>query len=246
MGADAITVVILVALLASIAQSVTAFGFALISVPCLVLVLDVKDTVVVVSLLALYSEVLLAYRVWDHVRWPTVGTLMVGSWLGMPLGLLLLLRVPEDALRLIVGLAVVVLAGALAAGLRITARGLRTEFAVGAMSGVLQTSTSMSGPPVVSYLVGRGDHRDAFRGGMGVYLLTGSMAAVTIFAIAGVISREALLLSLIGLPAVVAGNVAGTWLVSRIDAGLFRRIVIALLLATALSGVGFSIQRLIG
>ncbi len=245
MAADAVTVVILVALLASMAQSVTAFGFALISVPAMVLVLDVKDTVVVVSLLALYSEVLLAYRVRDHVRWPTVGTLMVGSWLGMPLGLLVLLRVPEDSLRLVVGLAVVVLAGALAAGLRITARGLRTELAVGAMSGVLATSTSMSGPPVVSYLVGRGDHRDEFRGVMGVYLLTGSIATVAIFAIAGVITRDALLLSLIGLPAVVAGNVVGTWLVSRIDAALFRRIVIALLLATALAGVGFSIQRIV-
>ena len=244
MSADAITVVILVALLASIAQSVTAFGFALISVPAMVFVLDVQDTVVVASLLALYSEVLLAYRVWDHVRWPTVGTMMVGSWLGMPLGLVVLLRVPEEALRLVVGFAVVVLAAALAAGLRITARGLRTEFAVGAMSGVLATSTSISGPPVVAYLVGRGDNRDEFRGVMGVYLLTASIAAVGIFAIAGVITRDAFLLSLIGLPGVVAGNVIGSWLVNRIHAALFRRIVIALLLATALSGVGFSIQRI--
>ncbi len=245
MAVDAITVVILVALLASVVQSVTAFGFALISVPCLVLVMDVQDTVVVASLLALYSEVLLAYRVWGHVRWPTVGTMMVGSWAGMPLGLLVLLRVPEETLRLVVGSAVVVLALALAAGLRITARGLRTEFVVGAMSGVLATSTSISGPPVVAYLVGRGDHRDEFRGVMGVYLLTASIAAVAIFAVAGVITRDAFLLSLIGAPAVVVGNVCGSWLVSRINAALFRRIVIALLLATALAGVGFSISRLV-
>ena len=245
MAVEVIIVVVLVALLASVVQSVTAFGFALVSVPCLVLVLDVQDTVVVASLLALYSEVLLAYRVWGHVRWPTVGTLMVGSWLGMPLGLLVLLRVPEESLRLMVSLAVTVLALALAAGMRIKASGRRTEFAVGATSGVLATSTSISGPPVIAYLVGRGEERDEFRGVMGVYLLTASIAAVIIFAIAGVITSDAFLLSLIGLLGVVAGNIIGSWLVTRIDAELFRRIVIALLLATALLGVCFSIYRIV-
>ena len=244
MAVETASVVIGVALLASLAQGVTAFGFALISVPFLVLVLDVKDTVVVVSLLALASEVLLAFRVWSDVHWRTVGTLMVGSWLGMPVGLLVLLRVPEDGLRLVVGLAAVTMAGALAAGMRITARGLRTELGVGALSGVLATSTSMSGPPIVSYLVGRGHERDEFRGVMALYLLAGSIVTVVIFFAAGVVTRDALLLALVGLPAVLIGNTSGNWLAGRIDAAIFRRIVIALLMATALSGVGFSIQRL--
>ncbi len=245
MAADTASVVIGVALLASLAQGVTAFGFALISVPFLVLVLDVKDAVVIVSLLALSSEVLLAFRVWNDVHWRTVGTLMVGSWIGMPLGLLVLLRVPDEVLRLVVGLAAIVLAGALAAGMRITARGLRTEFAVGALSGILQTSTSISGPPIVAYLVGRGHDRDEFRGVMALYLLAGSIVAVGIFVVAGVVTRDVVLLALVGLPAVLIGNTSGNWLASRIDAAIFRRIVIALLMATALSGVGFSIQRLV-
>ena len=245
MAVDAVLVVIGVALLASMAQSVTAFGFALISVPCMVLVLDVKDTVVVVSLLSLATEVLLAFRVWAHVQWPTVLRLAVGSWIGMPFGLLVLLGVPEEGLRLIVGLAAVVLAGALAAGMRITARGTPVEIAVGITSGVLATSTSISGPPVVAYLVGRGDARDEFRGVMAIYLLIGSVAAVAIFFIAGVVTRDAVLLALVGLPAILVGSVIGNWLASRIDAALFRRIVIALLMATALVGVALSIQRLV-
>ena len=79
MAAEAVTVVILVALLASVAQSVTAFGFALVSVPAMVFVLDVKDTVVVVSILALATEVLLAFRIWADVRWRTVGGLLVAG-----------------------------------------------------------------------------------------------------------------------------------------------------------------------
>ena len=245
MAAEAVTVVILVALLASVAQSVTAFGFALISVPAMVFVLDVKDTVVVVSILALATEVLLAFRIWPDVRWRTVGRLLVGSWIGMPLGLFVLVRAPEEALRLVVGVVAVVLASAIAAGLRITAHGTATEVAVGGAAGVLSTSTGMSGPPVVAYLAGRGDERDEFRAVLTMYFMIGSITAVALFFAAGVVTKDALLLALAGLPAVYAGSVLGNWLASRIDAILFRRVVIALLLATALSGVGFSISRLV-
>ena len=246
MGAEAITVVILVALLASVAQSVTAFGFALISVPAMVFVLDVQDAVVVVSILALATEVLLAFRIWTDVRWRTVGRLLVGSWVGMPIGLLVLVRAPEEALRLMVGVVAVVLASAIAAGIRITARGAATEVVVGGAAGVLGTSTGMSGPPVVAYLVGRGEERDEFRAVLTMYFLIGSVTAVALFFAVGVVTKDALLLALAGLPAVYAGSVLGQWLAARIDAILFRRMVIGLLLATALSAVGFSIQRIVG
>ncbi len=245
MAVEAFVVVVGVALLASMAQSVTAFGFALISVPAMVFVLDVQDAVVVVSILALATEVLLAFRVWSDVQWRTVGWLLVGSWIGMPLGLLVLVRAPEEALRLVVSVVAVVLASAIATGVRITARGTATEVAVGGAAGVLGTSTGMSGPPVVAYLVGRGDEKDEFRAVLTMYFVTGSVTAVALFFAAGVVTKDALLLALAGLPAVYAGSVLGHWLASRIDAILFRRIVIALLLATALSGVGFSIQRIV-
>ena len=80
---------------------------------------------------------------------------------------------------------------------------------------------------------------------MALYLLAGSIVTVAIFFIAGVVTRDAVLLALVGLPAVLIGNTCGNWLASRIDAAIFRRIVIALLMVTALSGVGFSIQRLV-
>ena len=52
MAAATVTVVVLVALLASVSQSVTACGLALISVPPTVFVLDVQAVVVVVLCLA--------------------------------------------------------------------------------------------------------------------------------------------------------------------------------------------------
>ena len=234
-----------VSLLASVAQSLTGFGFGLIVVPFLVLVLDVKDAVVISSVLGLANVALLSLRVWRSVPWRTVTWLLVGSFAGMPLGLAVLVLAPQEALRLAVGVAAIVMAAALATGLRLEARGAPSEVAVGVTSGILRTSTSMSGPPVVLYLQGRGHPPQEFRGALTMYFLIGSLVSIGAFFGAEVVTGRALALTAAALPSVYVGSWAGDRLLRRVDAALFRRIVLLLLVATALSGVGSSIQRLL-
>src|SRR3972149_6439379 len=112
-------------LLASLAQSLTGFGFGLIVVPLFFLVLDVKDAVVISSVLGLANVALLAFRVGRTVPWRTVLWLLAGSFAGMPLGLAVLVFAPQDALRLGTGLAVIAMAGALGPELPLDAPGAR-------------------------------------------------------------------------------------------------------------------------
>jgi uncharacterized membrane protein YfcA len=237
--------VIVVAALASFAQGVTGFGFALIAVPFLVLVVDVREAVVMSTLLGLVNVALMALRLWRAAPWGTVAWLLLGSVAGMPLGLAVLVFMPEDGLRLTVGIVTVAMAAALASGMRIPSTGPLAELAIGVVSGVLRTSTSMSGPPVVIYLQGRGQPPDAFRAAMTMFFLAGGLFSVGAFAGAHVITRRALALSGAALPAVYLANLAGHRLARRFDAPTFRRLVLALLVATALSGAGSSLQRLL-
>ncbi|HXF50200.1 MAG TPA: sulfite exporter TauE/SafE family protein [Dehalococcoidia bacterium] len=240
-----LAVVIAVAALASFAQGITGFGFALIAVPFLVLVVDVREAVVMSTLLGLVNVALLAARLWRATPWRTVGWLLLGSFAGMPLGLAVLIFTPEDGLRLTVGVVTVVLAAALASGKRVPFTGAASELAVGIVSGVLRTSTSMSGPPVVIYLQGRGQSPDAFRAAMTTFFLVGGLISVGAFAGAHVITRRAIALSAAALPGVYLANLAGDRLARRFDPVTFRRLVLALLIATALSGAGSSLQRLL-
>ncbi len=236
--------VIAITLLASIGQSFTGFGFGLTVVPVFVLVLNVHDTVVVSTLLGLANVALLALRVWQSVPWLTVGRVLAGSVSGMPLGLAILVFAPEDVLRLGVGMATIAMAGALASGLRITASGAATEVAVGLTSGVLRTSTSMSGPPLVIYLHGHHYPREQFRAALTMYFLIGSLVSVGAFFGADVVTGDALLLAAAALPAVYAGSWTGDRLLRRVDPSLFRRLVLVLLIATALTAIGSSIHQL--
>src|SRR3990172_7546953 len=92
-------VVVAVALLASAAQGLTGFGFALVIVPFLLLAVDVRETVVISTLLGIASTGLLMARLRRHVLWPLALRLLAGSVGGMRAGLAILLLVREQARR---------------------------------------------------------------------------------------------------------------------------------------------------
>lgn len=241
---DAI-VVLVVTLLASVAQGFAAFGFALIAVPFFLLLFRVEDAVALATLLGMINVAFTSYWLRASVRWGPVGRIVAGGFAGMPLGILALLFASQDALRIAVGLSAVLMAGGLAAGLRVRASGPLADLLVGSLSGVLRTSTAMAGPPVVVYLQGQGYETDAFRASVASVLFLGGIASLVALAAAGLISIEMLLLAAVGLPAVAVGTALGHRLLTRIDTELFRRLVLLLLVATSLSAVGLSIVRLL-
>ncbi len=238
--------VVAVVLVASTAQTVAGFGFALVTVPFFAAVLDVRDAVVLSSLLGLLNHVILSRTAWSHVPWLTVFPLLAGAGIGMPLGLVVLLLAPEEALRLSVGVVTLALAAALAAGLRISRRHVAAEVGAGFASGLLNTSVGMNGPPVVLYLQGREHAPAEFRGALAVFFLVSSVITLAAFAAVGVISREALILWGIGLPAVAAGSIVGHALVRHVKPDAFRRLVFALLSVSAASAVASSLARIAG
>ena len=238
--------VVAVVLVASTAQTLVGFGFALVSVPVFVTVLDVKDTVVLATLLGLLNSAIVARHAWHHVPWRTVSWMFAGSLAGMPFGLVVLLFAPEDALRFGVGLTTIVMAAALASGIQLGSSSIGRELGVGVVSGVLNTSTSMNGPPVVLYMQGLGYPTQTFRGGLGVFFTAVGILTFFAFLATGVVTWLAVGLAAAAVPAVFAGSLAGHALLSRVEAAPFRRLVFAMLIAAALSAVGSSLARILG
>ncbi len=244
MDPEVIAFVIAVLLLASMGQTVAGFGMALIAVPFLVTVLDVKDAVVVVALASQLNTALVARGVWRHVPARGVITMLVGSFLGMPLGLLVLLFAPEDALRLAVGVAAITMAAAIVLGLRYGGADRYGELLAGAISGVLNTSTGMNGPPVVLYLQTRRIGTDEFRAALSSFFFLSGLASLAAFAVTGVIHAGVLALGAACVPAVLAGNWLGHLLLGRLSEASFRRLVLTLVSVTALTAIASSLARI--
>ena len=245
MPAGVIVLVLAVLLGASVAQTVAGFGFALIAMPFLITVLDVKDAIVVVSVGAFLNSTLVARATWDDIPRGPVARMLLAAFVGMPLGLAVLLLAPEDTLRIIVAVSSIAMALALVAGLRFGGSDRVGEAVAGGISGVLSTSTGMNGPPIVLFLQDRGYARDAFRGALSSFFFGTGIVSFALLALSGVVDRSAMLLGLASVPAVLLGNAGGARLAGRLQPAVFRLLVLGLLVLTSLVALGVTVGRIV-
>ncbi|MDP2949125.1 MAG: sulfite exporter TauE/SafE family protein [Chloroflexota bacterium] len=222
---------IAIAFVAAGCQSLTGFGFALVMVPLLSLVWDVKLAVVTSTVLSTAAVLPLLLEVRSHVQPRKVAPLLLGSFLGVPAGILLLDRIDAGPLKLLVA-AVLIVASLilyLAPSLTPSGSGGVPSVMVGMLSGVLRASTSMGGPPIVLYVLTREPDVEEFRSTILAVFLPTSLLTLVGLAVTGWMTRDVLAASAVALPALAVGLLAGAWLRHRVPQGLFRTLVLAFL-----------------
>ena len=107
MSGAALTAGIVIAFGAAVFQSLTGFGFALIMVPLLSLVWDVKAAVVTSTVLGTFALLPLLLEARRHVRLTRAAALVTGSLIGVPAGIVLLDWIDPRALKVMVGATVI-------------------------------------------------------------------------------------------------------------------------------------------
>jgi uncharacterized membrane protein YfcA len=225
-----------IAFLAAGTQSLTGFGFALVMVPLLSLIWDVKLAVVTTALLNTVAILPLTVEVRRRIHPWKVVPLILGSLLGIPAGIVILDRIDPQALKILV--AAVVIAASLvlyfAPRMRLERGGVGSPLLAGMLSGMLRASTSMGGPPAVLYMLSREREMEEFRSTLLAFFLPSSLLTVIGLAIVGRMTPEVMGTSGVALPALAAGLLAGAWLRLRVRQELFRTVVLAVLVFTSI------------
>ncbi len=220
---------------AAVAQSLTGFGFALVLVPLLSLVWDPQSVVVVSTILNGLLSISITIQLRRHIVLSRVGLLLAGSVVGLPLGLVVLVTLDPGPLRLLIGF-LVVLFGLLiyfGAVRPLKARGWQL-IATGLLSGVLQSSTSMGGPPAVLYLMSQRYGKLVVRSTLLGFFGPLCLLALVGFALAGMLRSETLLLTVAMVPATLLGILVGNAAFGRVSSELFRALVAALIVAAGI------------
>ena len=237
MDPEILVLAVLIAFLAAICSSLTGFGFALTMVPLLTLVWDVKLVVATTILLGLLNQTALLFEVRGHIVPSRVTILLAGFALGMPGGLFLLERLDSDSLKVMVSATVLVTGFALfwIPAYEIRRGATPLGIAAGALSGVLGPTTSMNGPPIVIYLLGRHGGVEAFRSTILAYFLPVGIIMTATFAALGRLTGDVILTAALCMPAIVAGGQAGSWLRRRLSEERFRSLVLGVLVLSAIA-----------
>jgi uncharacterized membrane protein YfcA len=214
--------------LASAAQTVSGFGFALIGTPLVAVLAGPKAAVVGLTMIGILLVAQLSLRGRGHVDRPTVLVVTAAAIIGMPLGLLVLTRADDHVLTIAIAVAVIAFSLLLWRDVRLPV-GRGTDALAGLTAGVLSTSTGTSGPPIVIALSGKRLEPAVFRATISTIFLVQGSASLVAFALGGQITSDALSVAIAGLPGVIVGSFVGEHGFRRVDAATFRRVVLGML-----------------
>lgn len=226
---------LLIVFIASVAQGLTGFGFALIAVPLLSLLLPFDQVVPVVVSLGLITNVLMLFKLYRDVELRKIWLLLVFGFVGIPIGGYMLLAVPANILQLIVSILVLVFAILLLMRISYPIRNEYVAFPfVGLLSGVLNGSISVSGPPLVLFLANQGKDVDVFRSNLVVYGFFLNVFTLGMFAYQGFLNQEVISITLVACIAMALGTGLGMLLAKRVNQEMFKKIVIYLLMGSSI------------
>ena len=121
-----------------------------------------------------------------------VRRMTIGAYVGMPLGLLVYVSVDDNVLRFLLGLAVLVAAVMLALRVNLHHVGPRLDYGSGFISGVLATSLSTNGPPLVFVLQARQLSAVRFRATISTVFALSNVGGLALFIASGKITRDGL------------------------------------------------------
>ncbi len=230
------TLVVTIVFFAAFVQTLSGFGFALIVMPIITIVMSLQTAAPLVALTGLTLCTINFIRHRQAVNIREVLRLGVASALGIPVGLWLLANVEESVIKLLLGL--ILIAYAVYALVRPVTPLLRSQwwvypagFAAGCLSGAYNTP----GPPVIVYGSLRQWPKDEFRAVLQTFFSINAALIVSSHAVAHRLTTEVLTFYSYAAPALLLGILAGSRVDSRVNKDRFRTIVTVMILVLGLS-----------
>lgn len=232
------TVVVLAALLAGFVRGFTGFGSGLVFMPLAVSVVPpvwALSAFLVVELVAPLSQLPRALRVGVPGQ---VGLMCAGALVTLPVGLSLLLVLPESMLRLAVSGMTLIALGVMLSGWRYRGPVRGSGVAgIGGAAGLVGGSTGLVGPPVILFYMASPLPVQVIRANIVLFLQFAAIAMLAMLWLAGALVRAPLLLGVVLILPYALAIVAGAAMFRPGRERLYRGVSYAVIAASALAGL---------
>ncbi len=211
-------------------QGLTGFGSALVAIPLLTLIMDIKAAVPLCILNGLVITIYLAVHLRHHLDRGKILPLILGSVPGVVVGATLLKRVDSNLLRICIGLLLISYS---LYNLFISPRspGLAHYwgYVAGFLTGAVGAALSAGGPPAIVYSTLTGWSKEEIRATLSGFFVANGIVTACVHALTGVSTAATARIFLMTAPFVLLGTVIGSHVTSRIEPRIYLRIIYSLL-----------------
>lgn len=228
---------LLIVTFAGFIQGISCFGFALISLPLLSQIYPITIVVPLIVCLSAGTNILILKGVWRQADLQTIRLLLISSLVATPLGTWLLIWIRTDLLRLIATATISGFALLQLLGKHYPIRQPRLALVgIGALSGALNASVSLSGPPIALLLNNQHVSKDRFRACITAYALILNLVTLTTYQMNGLLTAAFFDALKWLIPGMLLGTLLGGRCASHICEARFKRYTLIMIMI--LAGIG--------
>lgn len=223
---------------AGIIRGYSGFGFAMVAVTSMSLVLPPIQVVPLVLILEVLASLRLVPQVWRDIDWYSLRWLLVGSIFATPLGVYLLANIPVAPMRISISLLVLVAAILLMRGWAWKRMPGRTLIlTTGVACGMLNGAAAIGGPPVILLYLSSPAGVTVSRASIIAYFLGIDVMSLAMASIQGLTTSRTLLTTAACLLPLLLGIAVGSKMFIKVDKDFFRHHVLILLIILAMAGL---------
>jgi len=228
----------LAVLVAGIVRGYSGFGFSMIATTSMSLLLPPVEVIPVIPVLEILASAWLLPRVWKQIDWKSLSWLSLGVLIGTPAGIYLLAHVPARPMRAGIALAIMFLVVLLWRDFSLTKMpGRPGTTATGLLSGFLNGSAAIGGPPVILFYFSSPAAVTVSRASIIAYFLgTDSLAWVMSLAYGLVTIKTGILTGILCAP-LLLGIFLGNRFFTHSKKDTFKRKVLILLMLLSLAAL---------
>jgi uncharacterized membrane protein YfcA len=219
-----------VALTAGLARGFSGFGAALIFIPLVSTALDPMTAAALLLIIDIVMGAPLFPRAWPIADKREVGTMLIGTLVGVPLGTYVLTRSDPVSIRWMIAALVLALLTLLISGWRHHGKpAAPLATGVGLVAGLCSGIAQVGGPTVVIYWLGAAKRAELVRANIVIYFAASALITFVSYVVAGIVTTRIIGLSLLIGPVYGLGLWLGSHTFGFAGEATFRRICYALI-----------------
>lgn len=221
----------LIFLLAGFVQGLTGFGSALVAMPLLSLIIDIKTAVPLCMLCSVLITSTLALQLKDHVSLRKILPLSVGSIPGILIGVTLLKAVDSTIIKVMLGLLIAAYS-LYSLAVKTKKRRLHPAWSLlaGFLAGAIGAAFSAGGPPVIIYTTLNDWNKHEIKATLTGFFLINSYLVSIVHGLSGVTTNQVLIYFAIAAPLVLTGTLGGGYLFRFMRGSRYRQAISVFLL----------------
>jgi uncharacterized membrane protein YfcA len=232
---NAAVAICVVAFVSATARGFSGFGSALIFMPLASSLAAPRLVAALLLIIDFVAAAPLIPNAWKHADRKATAVMVAGAFVGVPVGTYFLSRLDPVTTRWIISVFVFALLMLLLSGWRYRGKDYSAlSIGIGGLSGFCSGLAQTGGPPIVGYWLGRPIASVIARANILLFFGASDFFSAISYALAGLITAEAIRFSLLIGPVYGIGVAFGAVLFGRASERLFRAICYVLIAAAVI------------